>query len=431
MAVDRADVDEPVQAHERFLFQGQSASGYARQHNGNVYNSTLTALTHMEWHANPPDYAYTYTVRKRRSDETLQEGQRNGQLLKAAAAGHTPRARYLLQLGADRDFSDDEKGFTALHHAALSGFEDTVQLLLDEGIDVAAQALDLGTPLHVAALKGRVNVLNLLLKFRADPNAESHAVGRPLHCACAAGDLETVSALLANSADVNANVTFDFRPLDPSLVAGSRHWLTRSWKCQPLFVATSLSAKNIVLKLLDVGAAIDRKAHARPISNVSLRSSEKALLPEPFSEAGANPLLASVMNNALDITRMLLGRGAFGKDDVAAVTWAAREGRRHGLELLLEHVPSPDSEDGVIGTPLMAAVIGGHVDLARYLLDVGASINFLTSPKFGSSALHNAVHFNQLEMVNRLLDWGADRASTDAKGQTAADVARSRRDLRP
>lgn len=41
MALNRADFGEPVQNQERFLFHGQSASGYAKQHVGNVYNSML------------------------------------------------------------------------------------------------------------------------------------------------------------------------------------------------------------------------------------------------------------------------------------------------------------------------------------------------------------------------------------------------------
>lgn len=155
-------------------------------------------------------------MQKRRSDETLLVDQRNKQLLKAAAAGHTPRVRYLLHLGVDLDFSDDEAGFTALHHAALSGFEDTVEVLLSAGADVAAQSLDQGTPLHLAALKGRLHVVQGLLNARADANEESHAVGRPLHCACAAASLDVVRELLARNAAVNSTAMVDFRLVYPN-----------------------------------------------------------------------------------------------------------------------------------------------------------------------------------------------------------------------
>lgn len=42
MPQERGERDEPVQTEERFAFHGQSASGYARQHVGNVYNSQFT-----------------------------------------------------------------------------------------------------------------------------------------------------------------------------------------------------------------------------------------------------------------------------------------------------------------------------------------------------------------------------------------------------
>ena len=65
---------------------------------------------------------------------------------------------YLLHLGADLDYFDDD-GFTALHHAVLSGFEDVVDILLNAGADVNAATWDYGTPLHLAAMKARSNVI--------------------------------------------------------------------------------------------------------------------------------------------------------------------------------------------------------------------------------------------------------------------------------
>ncbi|KAM0717310.1 hypothetical protein Q7P37_007162 [Cladosporium fusiforme] len=135
-----------------------SAGGQARQHNGNVINN----------------YNYNYTLRQRKSDSTLGEDQRNSLLLKAAAQGQLPRVRYLIRLGVNIDFSDDQ-GFTALHHAVLSGFEDCVQELIDAGIDVDAPSFSSESPLNVAAQKKRLNVVKLLLDARA--NVEQ-ALGR-------------------------------------------------------------------------------------------------------------------------------------------------------------------------------------------------------------------------------------------------------------
>ncbi|USW53303.1 Putative ankyrin repeat-containing domain superfamily [Septoria linicola] len=165
---------------------GATARDNSRQHNGNVYN-------HNTNH---------YTIRQRRSDETLREDGRNRELLRAAAEGQTRRVEYLIQAGADRDYSDDRDGFTALHHAALSGFEDTVEVLVSTyGLDVNAPSLEHGTPLCLAALKARVNIVRLLLDARANVNAQGGSLGSPLHAACDAGDSEVARMLLRKGAD--------------------------------------------------------------------------------------------------------------------------------------------------------------------------------------------------------------------------------------
>jgi ankyrin repeat protein len=148
-------------------YVGIAATGDSRQHNGNVTNSThgiahpiRTALIKTL------DYRYQYSLRMRRSDETMRDDQRNHLLLRAAAEGQLPRIQHLIRLGSDIDFSDDA-GSTALHHAVLSGFEDCVQESIKQGSDVNATAL-YGTSLNLAAQKERLHVALILLRARAD-----------------------------------------------------------------------------------------------------------------------------------------------------------------------------------------------------------------------------------------------------------------------
>lgn len=154
----------PHPSEEHTRYRSISASGEARQHNGNVYNSN----------------SYHYTLRQRRSDETLGEDQRGAVLLKAAAEGQTPRVKRLLTLGADIDYADEDQGQTALHHAVLSGFEDVVGVLLEGGADVNAQSYSDITALHLAALKGRATVTKLLLTYRASVHVLGSWAG--YHC---------------------------------------------------------------------------------------------------------------------------------------------------------------------------------------------------------------------------------------------------------
>ena len=113
------------------------------------------------------DYNYDYTGDQRLSDKTLKAEHHNTLLLRAAAQGHLPRLRYLLALKADIDHADDQ-GFTALHHATFSGFEDCVQELLHVGADINAYAPRTGTPLNIAASKGRTNIIRSLMQARAN-----------------------------------------------------------------------------------------------------------------------------------------------------------------------------------------------------------------------------------------------------------------------
>ena len=143
-------------------------------------------------------------MRKRRSDETLRQEERSKVLLRAAAEGQKSRVQYLLHLGVDIDHNDDD-GFTALHHAVLSGFEDVVELLLLAGADVNAHSLDYGTPLCLAALRGREHVVCKLLQYRANLHMASLLAGTPLHCAVyATGMPEIVDILLAHGASATA-----------------------------------------------------------------------------------------------------------------------------------------------------------------------------------------------------------------------------------
>ena len=96
-------------------------------------------------------------------------------------------------------------GLTALHHAALSGFEDIVERLLKAGSDVNAYSKTFGTPLCLAALKRRSNVVSLLLANRAKADHDGAGLGSPLHAACCSGDIAIVKALHAHGASLRVS----------------------------------------------------------------------------------------------------------------------------------------------------------------------------------------------------------------------------------
>ncbi|KAI5358295.1 putative ankyrin repeat-containing domain superfamily [Septoria linicola] len=346
---------------------GATARDNSRQHNGNVYN-------HNTNH---------YTIRQRRSDETLREDGRNRELLRAAAEGQTRRVEYLIQAGADRDYSDDRDGFTALHHAALSGFEDTVEVLVSTyGLDVNAPSLEHGTPLCLAALKARVNFVRLLLDARANVNAQGRSLGSPLHAACDAGDSEVARMLLRKGADacLRRNVKLGgslivFRAaLIPHLECMYRAFAmsrdpdrrrnnnrfsaeTADWAdCTPLHIAVGCNAANLIAILLEAGATMEAS---------TLRGLPDIQVP-PLFYARDRECIAKL--------------------------------KRSGANL--------DRRDSEGQTYLMRVASAGSIQLLRILFSLGASMN-LTSLRSGLTALDYALESVRHPCIGYLLAEGA------------------------
>ncbi|KAM6161760.1 ankyrin repeat domain-containing protein 54 isoform 1-T1 [Erethizon dorsatum] len=100
----------------------------------------------------------------------------------SANASDVETVQQLLDDGVDPCAADD-KGRTALHFASCNGNDQIVQLLLDHGAD-PNQRDGLGnTPLHLAACTNHVPVITTLLRGGARVDALDRAGRTPLHLA--------------------------------------------------------------------------------------------------------------------------------------------------------------------------------------------------------------------------------------------------------
>jgi ankyrin repeat protein len=118
--------------------------------------------------------------------------------LRAAKAGDVPAMRLLLEHGADPKLSPTRSGITPLMAAAGVGTAeqdttgryktqaqaiDAIQLLLDHGADVNAAANDGRTAVHGAALQGFDDVIKFLAAHGADLTVKDHKGFTPLDTA--------------------------------------------------------------------------------------------------------------------------------------------------------------------------------------------------------------------------------------------------------
>uniref|UniRef100_A0A8C5QPE6 CASK interacting protein 2 n=1 Tax=Leptobrachium leishanense TaxID=445787 RepID=A0A8C5QPE6_9ANUR len=95
----------------------------------------------------------------------------------------------------------DADGFSALHHAALSGNTELLLLLLETQPAVDIKDGNGMRPLHYAAWQGRPEPVRLLLRASASINTASHDGQTPLHLAAQYGHYEVSETLLQHQAN--------------------------------------------------------------------------------------------------------------------------------------------------------------------------------------------------------------------------------------
>uniref|UniRef100_A0A3Q4BD19 Uncharacterized protein n=1 Tax=Mola mola TaxID=94237 RepID=A0A3Q4BD19_MOLML len=163
----------------------------------------------------------------------------------------------------------DSDGFSALHHAALTGTTallsalleaqatvdvkdsnvefaaDSVLMLLRSGASVNGVSLDGHIPLHLAAQYGHYEVSEMLLQHQSNPCLVNKAKKTPLDLACEFGRVQVAQLLLSSNMVV-------------ALLEGERKEPTDSAYTTPLHLAARNGHKDIIRLLLKAGIDINK-----------------------------------------------------------------------------------------------------------------------------------------------------------------------------
>jgi ankyrin repeat protein len=174
------------------------------------------------------------------------------------------------------------------------------------------------------------------------------------------------------------------------------------------------------------------------------------------ADGGDSPLLIALYHGRRDLAEVLLAHGwqpdafeaaALGDTDrlraaldaePSAVTRFSNDGwtllhlagffgQVEGVRLLLERGAGADavSVNAMRNTPLHAGVAGPRpLDVARALVGAGADVN--ARQHGGYTALHAAAQHGSIELMDLLLDGGADPDVATEDGRRAIDFARER-----
>lgn len=250
-----------------------------------------------------------------------------------------------------------------------------LRALLKQGVDPSSRQKDGTTALHWAVYKDSFEAVDMLIRAGADVNAANDLGATPLWPAALNGNAAMVRRLLEAGANPNA-----------ALALGETIVMT----------AARTGNADIVEKLLAKGA--NPNAHAA---------------------RGQTALMWAVAQEHPDVTKVLLAHGAdvHARSDV----WTER------VKTDLEQASHPDYQITVKqggNTALMFAARVGDLASARLLVAAGANVN--DEAAYGISATVLAAHSDHGELVEFLLDQGADPNAAGG-GYTALHAAILRR----
>lgn len=342
-----------------------------------------------------------------------------------------------------------------VYRAAVLDLEQLNAALFDQGLIVLdSLGRNSFASLHVAVKRNALNLARLLLDKGANPNAKEFTEATPLHIAVGNGAKEMVKLLLDWSADTEIKDLVDRTPIQ---IASSRKRndsilllliekgaeietrdLNRHTPLGKAIISDSLSSAQILIRHgADVNATRFESNIERTLLCEAVRKGkewavnlllENGANPQAVDGRGRQALHYAIEDCQESMVKVLLDHG--GVKDVTVgpmlLHLAVSGGNLTIIEMILKAGVGTNKTESWGETPLHYLVRLGSTHLAKIvdlLLEFGAQVNI--GNQYADTPLHIAVIFCRPEVVQMLIDAGANPYLVNTRGETAMDMARS------
>uniref|UniRef100_A0A8C5HCN7 Ankyrin-3-like n=1 Tax=Gouania willdenowi TaxID=441366 RepID=A0A8C5HCN7_GOUWI len=357
----------------------------------------------------------------------------NACYLRAARAGNLEKALDYLKNGVDINICN-QNGLNALHLASKEGHVEVVSELIKHGANVDAATKKGNTALHIASLAGQTDVVKLLVTHGANVNAQSQNGFTPLYMAAQENHMDVVQYLLENNCSQSIATEDGFTPLAVALQQGHDHVVS-------LLLENDTKGKVRLPALHIAARKDDTKAAALLLQSTNNADVESKMMVNRTTESGFTPLHIAAHYGNINVSTLLLNRGAAvdfkARDGLTPLHCGARSGHEQVVEMLLDRgapiflnvtkihefvsylyvffVP----QNGL--SPLHMATQGDHLNCVQLLLHHEAPVDDVTNDYL--TALHVAAHCGHYKVAKVIVDKKANPNAKALNGFTPLHIA--------
>ena len=283
-------------------------------------------------------------------------------LLEATKAGHNEAMQFLLELGGNIDYCNEE-GMTALMLASKEGYEQVVETLISAGANVNIQDNNGYTALMIACDTNSYTIVNYLLQAGANPDIQGNDDNTAIIITCHNNHSDIVKLLLQYNADpLMTNINDD----------------------TALTVATRQNSIEIIEMLLE---------HLSESQKTSAVTSALTTA----CQYGHSQIIISLLVKLLDIIR----------PDEFQLFVLCVEGDHNTTK---SHIYDTNVNINCTlvndVTPLMIASSCGHTETVQVLLQAGANVNSTDNDGY-SPLVYAITGHKSLQVIEQLLKAGA------------------------